>query len=225
MEARILRRNAVIETVVRSTDVGFWRDVMQRWPIAYADAFAEVAVDAAVLPQQRPDDLVQRRHFRAEKLLADIAAAHGLGGSTTAIPENRRHRVYVFRKGLGLSQSYVTHMGAATKDAKFRRQHANAAKMPRFELGDEAMGVLDERSVYGIIAHNPVGRAFSAGDQALGNVQLCIPDADCQSWEFELGIAEIIAGYASRDRSVDTRRMPVWKRRDEDPVTGTGGTR
>lgn len=212
-------------TIVGSTPEGFWRDVMLRWPIAYADAYAEVAADKAVLSQQRSDDLVQRRHFKAEKLLADIAAAHGLGGSTTAIPENRRHRVYVFQKGLGLSQCYVTHVGAQAKDAKFRRQHAKAAKMPRFELGDEAEGTFDLRSVYGIIAHNPVGRLFNSDDQTLGEVQLCIPDERCRSWEFEFGIAEILAGYASPVRAVDPRRTPTWKRSDGDAATGTDGPR
>lgn len=222
MDSRNLRRKAIIQTVTASTNEGFWRDVVLRFPIAYADAFAEVAGDAAVLPQQRSDDLVQRRHFKAEKLLADMAAAHGFSGSTTAIPENRRHRVYVFRDELGMSQAYVTHMGAMTKDAKFRRQHAKAAKMPRFDLGDEAEGVLDPRSVYGIIAHNPVGRHFNAQDQSLGNVQLCIPDPTCRSWEFEIGITEIIESYAPIGRSVDPRRTPVWKRRDSDTGTSTG---
>lgn len=77
MDAYERLRAAAIAMIVRDTLAQFWIDLRELSKITYADVFADVVTDPNVLPDQKIDDLLQRRHFRMEKLLIDLATKYG----------------------------------------------------------------------------------------------------------------------------------------------------
>lgn len=219
-----LRANT-LATIIRDTPEGFWTDVRELAKITYADAYADVATDKNVLPSQKIDDLLQRRHFRMEKLLNDLAQKHGLSCTTTAIPQNGRHHAYVYSNKVGMTQSYVSAIGMMPKPAKFRERLANAMNLPRLDLGDEPDGAFILPNVYGVIAHNPVGGRFSLDEQKLGMIQFCVPARDCKAWAAELTFAEILSAYPVRQKIASPRRSLPWKTRKDGGNTGANGNK
>jgi len=95
MDAYERLRATTITMIVRDTPAQFWIDLRELSKITYADVFADVATDRNVLPDQKIDDLLQRRHFRMEKLLIDLAAKYGMSHSMSLIVQNNRRHAYV----------------------------------------------------------------------------------------------------------------------------------
>jgi hypothetical protein len=208
--------------IVRDIPMAFWSDLRPLAVIAYADTFAEVDADRNVLPDQKIDDLLQRRHFRMEKLIVDLAVRHGLSHSMSLIVQNNRRHAYVFNGDVAMTQSYVQAIGMMPQPAKFRERLASSMELPRLDLGDEPDGAFLMRTLYGLIAHNPIGRRFRADEQKLGMVQFCLPAADCRAWAVEFTVAEILDAYpAAPKKDVPKRSMP-WKKPMDDEATGTG---
>jgi hypothetical protein len=221
MDSETRLRATAMSMIVRDTPQGFWTDLRPRAQNIYADTFAEVKTDAQVHPDQKIDDLLQRRHFRMEKLLIDLAQAHGLSSSMSLIIQNDRHHAYVFKGDVAMTQSYVQRIGELPHPARFRERLASSMKLPRLDLGDEPDGAFIIRNLYGLIAHNPIGRRFREEEQRLGMIQFCLPAEDCKAWAAELTIAEIVAAYPAEPKRSEPRRSPTWKRSD-DKDTGAG---
>jgi hypothetical protein len=224
MDAYQQLRTSALDVIVRDTPANFWTDLRARSQIIYADTFEEVKADTKVHPDQKIDDLLQRRHFRMEKLLVDLADEHGLSSSMNAIVQNNRCHAYVFKGGVSMTQSYVQEIGALPQPARFRERLANTVGLPRLDLGDEPPDAFQMRSLYGLVAHNPIGRRFKPEEQRLGSIQFCLPSADCKAWAVELTVAEILEAFPAAPRKVEPRRSPSWKVKD-DEGTGTGETK
>lgn len=223
MDAYERLRATAVAMIVRDIPYAFWSDLRALAMIAYANVFADVDADKNILPSQKIDDLLQRRHFRMEKLIVDLAIRHGLSHSTSVIPQNSRHHAYVFNGDVAMTQSYVQAIGSLPQPAKFRERLANSMDLPRLDLGDEPQDAFIMRSIYGLIAHNPIGRRFHVEEQKLGMIQFCLPASDCRAWAVEYTVTEILAAYpAAPKRDVPKRSMP-WRKPKGDEGAGTVG--
>ncbi|WP_235302969.1 hypothetical protein [Sphingopyxis sp. MWB1] len=223
MDAYELLKATASGMIVRDIPMAFWSDLRALTVIAYADAFAEVDADKTVLPDQKIDDLLQRRHFKMEKLIVDLAVRHGLSHSMSLIVQNNRRHAYVFKGDVAMTQSYVQAIGMMPQPAKFRERLANSMDLPRLDLGDEPDGAFLMPTLYGLIAHNPVGRRFRADEQKLGMIQFCLPAADCRAWAVEFAIAEILDAYPATPKKDAPKRSMPWKTPKRDGDTGTDG--
>lgn len=208
-------------TIIRDIPSGYWEELRARGLNVYADTFAEVEADPNVHPDQKIDDLLQRRHFRMENLLVQLAVRHGLLHSMNLIVQNNRRHAYVYCGDVGMTQSYVQAIGDMPHPAKFREKLANSMGFPRLDLGDEPPGAFVMRNLYGLIAHNPVGRRFDQSEQRLGMMQFCLPSNDCKSWALEFTISEILGAYPSAVKQDTIKRSPSWKKPKDDKGTGT----
>lgn len=214
MDAHERLKATALTTIARDVPSDFWNDLRVRAVIVYADTFAEVNADFNVHPDQKIDDLLQRRHFRMEKLLIDLAAQHGLSHSMSVITQNNRRHAYVFNGDVAMTQSYVQAIGCMPQRAKFRETLAETMDLPRLDLGDEPCGAFILRSLYGLVAHNPVGRRFRVEEQRLGMMQFCLPARDGKEWAVELTVAEILAAYPSAPKKMAPRSLS-WKKRPD----------
>jgi hypothetical protein len=221
MDSHERLRQAALPIIVRDTPSGLWSDMRSGSQFVYADTFEGVHNDPNVLPDQKIDDLLQRRHFRMEKLLVDLAIKHGLSHSMSLIVQNNRRHAYAFRNDVGMTQSYVQMIGSLPQPAKFREKLAGTMDLPRLDLGDEPDGAFVMRNLYGLIAHNPIGRRFRAEEQRLGMIQFCLPSADCKAWAVELTITEILEAYPAVPKREAPSRSLTWKERKDDKGTGT----
>ena len=165
MDAYSRLRASATAMIVRDFPRQFWVDLRALSVVVYADVFAEVKADKGIHPDQKIDDLLQRRHFKMEKLIADLAELHGLSCSLTVIAQNNRRHAYVYHGDVAVTQSYVQAIGAMPQPARFREKLANTMSIPRLDLGDEPPGAFIMRNLYGVIAHNPLGRRFHPDDQ------------------------------------------------------------
>lgn len=223
MDAYERLRATAIAMIVRDIPMAFWSDLRSLAVIAYADVFADVDADKNVLPDQKIDDLLQRRHFKMEKLIVDLAIRHGLSHSMSLIVQNNRRHAYIFKGDVAMTQSYVQTIGMMPQPAKFRERLANSMDLPRLDLGDEPEGAFVMPNLYGLIAHNPIGRRFRTDEQKLGMIQFCLPSADCRAWAAEFTVTEILDAYpAVPKKDVPKRSMP-WKKPKGDEETGTDG--
>jgi len=214
MDQQEMQRKAVIATVTRDLPQGFWADMGAGTRQAYLGAFHQVKNDPNILDDQRLDQLYQVRQAHMEKILMDVAVKHGLASSTTLLVENGRRYVYAAKGAVGLTQAYVQTIGDMPKPARFRERHAAQNRVvsePRFDFGEEPSVLLHAKRFYGLIAHNPVGKRFSERDQALGLIQLCIPNPSCSSWIVQTALQELIAAYAPVVASEAKERGPTWK--------------
>ncbi|WP_459697005.1 hypothetical protein [Acidisoma sp. C75] len=150
MDASEEIKSSAKDKIVRDIPAEFWSDLRSLAIITYADAFASVDTDKNVLPDQKIDDLLQRRHFRMEKLLVDLAVRHKLSHSMNLIVQNNRRHAYVFKNDVGITQSYVPAIGLMPQPAKFREKLAETMGLPRLDLGDEPEGAFVMRSLYGL---------------------------------------------------------------------------
>lgn len=221
MDAYERLRATATAKIIRDIPLAFWSDLRALAIIAYADVFAAVDADKNILPSQKIDDLLQRRHFRMEKLIVDLATRHGLSHSTSVIPENSRHHAYVFNGDVAMTQSYVQAIGSLPQPAKFRERLANSMDLPRLDLGDEPDGAFVMRNIYGLIAHNPIGRRFRVEEQKLGMIQFCLPATDCRAWAVEFTVTEILDAYPAAPKKEAPRRSMPWKKPKDDEGTGT----
>lgn len=223
MDANERLRATAINMIVRDTPAQYWTDLRALAVIAYADVFADVAADKNVLPDQKIDYLLQRRHFRMEKLIVDLAIKHGLSHSMSLIVQNNRRHAYIFKGDVAMTQSYIQTIGSMPQPAKFREKLANSMDLPRLDLGDEPAGAFVMPNLYGLIAHNPIGRRFREDEQKLGMIQFCLPAGDCKAWAAEFTITEILDAYpVAPKKDVPKRSMP-WKKPKDDEGTGTDG--
>lgn len=223
MDAYERLRATALAMVVRDTPMAFWSDLRALAIIAYANAFADVDADKNVLPDQKIDDLLQRRHFKMEKLLVDLASRHGLAHSMSLIVQNGRRHAYVFKGDVAMTQSYVQAIGSMPQPAKFRERLANSMDLPRLDLGDEPDAAFVMPTLYGLIAHNPIGRRFRSDEQKLGFIQFCLPAADCQAWAVEFTVTEILDAYPAVPKADLPKRSMPWKKPKEEEDTGTEG--
>ncbi|QGM46509.1 hypothetical protein [Methylocystis heyeri] len=223
MDAYGRLRASALSMIVRDVAAAFWPELRALSMVTYADAFAEVAADKGTLEDQKIDDLLQRRHFKMERLIVDLAKKHGLAHTLSVIVQNNRRHAYVYTGDVGMTQSYVKSIGSMPQPARFRERFANAMSIPRLDLGDEPDGAFIMRNLYGVIAHNPIGRRFNETEQKLGMIQFCVPAIDCKAWGVELTLSEIIDSYpAAAERETPKRSLP-WKKKARDEGTGTEG--
>ena len=170
MDAYSRLRASATAMIVRDFPRQFWVDLRALSVVVYADVFAEVKADKGIHPDQKIDDLLQRRHFKMEKLIADLAERHGLSCSLTVIAQNNRRHAYVYHGDVAVTQSYVQAIGAMPQPARFQRKAREYDEHSRLDLGDEPPGAFIMRNLYGVIAHNPLGRRFHPDDQKLGMI-------------------------------------------------------
>lgn len=171
------------------------------------DSFQQVRNDPNLVNEQRIHKLIQERYFRSEKTLLDLAEKHGVSASSTLLQSNGCSYVYLATGTIGLTQSYVPFIGALPNPARYWENLAEKTGIPRLNLleEDRLAGV---REIYGLLAHNPVGRDFSESSQKLGMIQFCVPSADAKEWVVELSMEEIIASYTTEAKS-NVRRLPT----------------
>jgi len=208
-------RHAILSMIVRDLPLGFWEDARTRAMQTYLDIFHEIKSDPNALDEQRLDKLYQDRHFRMERLLADLAKKHGLACSPTILDENNRRYVYVTKGSFGLTQTYVQAIGGMPHPARFRERLAamnGIPDEPRLDFGDEPREVLLEKEFYGLLAHNPVGKRFIENDQKLGMIQFCVPSPGCTRWALQLTIQEIISAYEVAKPEQKPERRLAWKK-------------
>lgn len=211
MDAHQRLKATALSVVVRDVPAGFWSEALTRGRLAYMDAYHQIAADTRILPEQRKDMLYQLRHFRMEHLLITLAEEYGLAKSPTVLAENGRTFAYVTTGDVGMTQAYVSEIGAMPQPARFRERFARKMDLPRLDLGDEPAEVMVGKSFYGLLAHNPVGRRFDENDQKLGMMQFCLPANDCKAWATELTITEIVQAYeAAKPADKPDRSLP-WK--------------
>jgi hypothetical protein len=213
-------RDAAISKIVRDVPAEFWTDLRALAILIYADVYASVAADTGILADQKMDDLLQRRHFRMEKLLIDLAVKYGLSHSMSLIVQNNRRHAYVFKGDVAMTQSYVQTIGSLPQPAKFRERLANSMDLPRLDLGDEPKGAFIMPNLYGLVTHNPIGRRFNAEEQKLGMIQFCLPASDCKAWAVEFAIAEILDAYPAVPKKDTPKRSLPWKKSDRDKGAG-----
>jgi hypothetical protein len=213
-------RATIVSTVVRDTQREFWRDIRAGARQTYSDVFEEIRNDANIAPEQRIDMLYQVRHFRMEHLLARIARQYGWLATATLLVDNNRHYVYVSQGAIGLTQAYVSAIGAMPQPARYRERHAlinELERTPRLDLGDGPVPqVAFGKEFYGLLAHNPIGKRFEAAEQALGMIQVCVPKKDMLEWLVELTIEEIIGGYETETPKPKPDRRLQWKKRGKE---------
>ena len=222
MDAYRRLRDTAITMIVSNLPSQFWVDLRSMAIIAYAEAFAAVEADKNVLPDQKIDDLLQRRHFKMEKLIVDLAIKHGLSHTMSLIVQNNRRHAYVFNGDVAMTQSYVQAIGSMPQPAKFRERLANSMGLPRLDLGDEPEGAFVMPELYGLIAHNPIGRRFSMEEQKLGMIQFCIPSGDCKAWAVEFTVTEILDAYPAAPKKDVAKRSLQWKNQQNNKGSGTG---
>lgn len=211
MDGHIRTRKFVLTAIVRDVPSGFWSDGLTQARLVYLDAFHEVAADSRILPEQRRDMLLQMRHFRMQHMLSSLAEKHGLARSPTVLAENARAIAYVAKGDIGMTQAYVSDIGAMPQPAKFRERFAAKMALPRLDLGDEPAEVMIGKYFYGLLAHNPVGSRFTEDDQKLGTMQFCLPAGDCKAWAVELTIPEIVQAYEAVTPIAKPDRSLPWK--------------
>lgn len=209
MTAEEEQRLAVIAGLVASVPKEFLAVMHQRGMVCYADAFQEVRHSPVVLEEQRLNRLRQDRHFRMEWELSEAAKSAGLAWTAKALAENDHTFVYVTAGSVGLTQSYVPHMGAKPQPAKFRDELAQAGRIPRLPLDGEAATLFQPKDFYALVVHTPVGSRFTEDQQKLGSMQICVPSMD-SSWALEIGVLELMAHYPVEERR-PAARGPVWK--------------
>lgn len=212
-------KKGIVAGLVRDIPKAFWQDLRGGARVAYAEVFHTIENDPNVVPEQRIDRLRQDRHFRMESLLSTLAVRHGLKRSHTQLVENGQHYVYVTGGDIGLTQSYVPAIGDLPKPARYWERLASMNDIPRLDLGDEPAEVLVTKSIYGLIAHNPVGSRFEEDAQKLGMIQVCVPNRDAKSWALELALEELTAAYTADVKRPRKAPAPIWKeekkKRDE----------
>lgn len=143
--------------------------------------------------------------------MAMAAKAAGLPYTAKELAENDWHYTYVVAGKFGFTQSYVTAMGALPQPAKFRSDLASAASVPRLAL-DAPPEVFLPRRLYGLFAHNPIGRSFTEDHQKLGSLQLCIPFKKMDGWALEIGVLELLSRYPAATKAGVAERGPNWKK-------------
>ncbi len=220
MNAHEQLRDTTLSMIVRDTSAEFWNELRSRSIIVYANTFADVENNDGVLPDQKIDFLLQTRHFQMENLLIDLAKRHGLSHSLSLIVQNNRRHAYVFNGDVSMTQSYVQAIGNLPQPAKFREKLASTMKLPRLDLGDEPEGAFILRQLYGLIAHNPIGRRFQKEEQKLGMIQFCLPSSDCKAWALEFTIAEIADAYPTVISKITMTRSLSWKKSKDDKGAG-----
>ena len=213
-----LLRDHLLGRIIANVPRGYLQEVERRTQAAYRSKFADVKDDPTTLGEHRPWKLVHDRMFRMDWELAEAAKAHGLRYTTKPLPENKWAYTYVVAGTFGLTQAYVQTVGALPIPAKYREDLAKAAGIPRLPL-DDPKEIYEPKEFYGLLAHNPVGRLFTADDQKLGTLQFCIPSKDMNAWAFEMSVPELLSNYPSEIEKPETERGPTWKR---DPRRGTG---
>ncbi|WP_240956936.1 hypothetical protein [Pseudopontixanthobacter vadosimaris] len=218
MDAYERLKATALTMIVRDVPASFWSELRSLAMIAYAD----VDADQNVLPDQKIDLLLQRRHFQMEKLIVDLAIKHGLSHTMSLIVQNNRRHAYIRNGDVAMTQSYVQAIGMLPQPAKFRERLANSMELPRLDLGDEPEGTFVMPTLYGLIAHNPIGRRFRLEEQKLGMIQFCLPASDCKAWAAEFTVTEILEAYpAAPKKDVPKRSMP-WKKPKDGEASGAG---
>lgn len=218
METQPSGRETLLAMIARDTPQAFWEDARNLARQTYLDIFHEVKAYPNCLAEHRLYKLHQDRFVRMEHLLATLAQKHGLEYSATLLVENDHSFVYATSGAVAMTQTYVPTIGAMPKAAEFRKRLAKMNEVyraPRLALEDEPQGIFAFREFYGLLAHNPVGKQFIEADQRLGMIQFCIPSKNCNSWQAEFTIEEILAAYeAVAPAKVPDRSLP-WKKRDD----------
>ncbi len=214
MDAYQRLRESSLAMIRTNTPQQYWEDLRARTRVVYVDSYAAVEADRNILAGQKIDYLLQSRHFKMEKLIVDLADHHGLSHTLNLIVQNNRRHAYVFDGDVAMTQSYVQTIGAMPQPAKFREQLANSMRLPRLDLGDEPDGAFVLPKLYGLIAHNPIGRHFREEDQKLGMIQFCLPTEDCKRWAIEFAIEEIVTSYNTETKRETPKRALRWKNQD-----------
>lgn len=204
-------REAVVDAAVRNIPRGFLEEVQRRAEQAYQDTFQQVNLDPSVLGEQKIHKLRQDRAFRMEFDLAQAAMSHKLPHTAKPVAQNDWSFCLVSAGEFALTQSYVSHVGALPQSAKFREDLAAAAVFPRLPL-DAPAEVFELKNHYGLLAHNPVGAAFTEDKQKLGTIQLCIPHPDMKAWAAQVSLTELLSFYpapAVRRSAAE----PTWRKK------------
>ena len=181
----------------------FWRRLQIGVRHGYADTFKSVESDKNLLDEQRLGKLLQERYFRMEYLIKQVAEKTGVLCSAEAVEANGSSFAYVASKNAGLTQSYVQKINGKPSAAKFREQLA-AQQSARLPFSKDTEIIFEQKQLYGVIAHNPEGKSFSVTDQALGFLQICIPDSEFKSWLAKISVPEILDMYSKEERSSAT---------------------
>lgn len=207
-------RDAVIAAFVAKFPKTFWQNADKLYRQMYLEAFWHVQNNPGVAREHKPGLLHQERFFRADTLLQRLAEDAGLASSLTAIATNTSYYCYVASGDIGLTQAYVPAIGALPKPTDYRNALAVSNPVWRLDLGDEPPEMLRAKPLYGLLAHNPVGKEFTEKRQSLGTMQICVPTPDFNSWEAEILLPEIVASYPSV--SGKEGAIPAWKKSEKD---------
>jgi hypothetical protein len=221
MELREQYRDFVLKTLVSDVPEQFWRRFWDRAQFVYGESYSSVSSDPALLPEQKMQKLFQERYFKMEHALVAAAGDAAMPASAQLIGTNLCHYALAARGFAEFTQSYVKVSGEMPSPAAFRRQLAAMSdfkEASRLDLGDEPPELIAPKKVSGILLHSPVGRKFSADDQALGAIGFFVAYDNFKGWAVELSLSEIIASYVPVEKR-DDRVIPIRKPK---PKTGTG---
>jgi hypothetical protein len=211
LEAIDERKAHIKAKAVDAIPKSFLLDMMRRAELAYPSTFADVLHDNTTLPEHKLAKLRQIRCFRMEYEMAQAAKASGLSFTAKSLPENDWNYTYVVTGSFGLTQAYVQQMGLLPNPAKYRENLANAARIPRLALDDDA-AIYESRNFYGLIAHNPIGQIFEESKQKLGSMQLCVPFEGMKGWALEIPLPELLSLYPIVTKEPIATPEPTWKK-------------
>jgi hypothetical protein len=215
VEVETLNRDGVIRTLVTFVPSPFWSTLQARTRQTYRDCFEEARHNPQILASQKPDWLLQHRHFRMESVLQAVARDYGLAVSESLIVTNSRRYVLVGCGPMLVTQSYVQTLADVPTPARFRERHSKMNEIsasPQLKLGDQPEVLLEKKDFYGIVTHNPIGNQFSEIDQALSMIQFSVPEPGCNDWIAQFTFQEIIAAYKTREEEAPRRDRDVsWK--------------
>lgn len=215
----IERKNKLTKLLSQDFPDDFWRLLQSGVRSVYADTFKSVEADKNLLDGQRQGKLLQERYFRMEYLINQVAGKAGVMCSPEAVEANGSLFAYVASERVGLTQSYVHKIGCKPSRARFREQLASQ-QTERLPFSDTTTLIFEQKQSYGVIAHNPVGKYFGEKDQALGFLQVCIPDNRFKRWVAQITVPEILAVYSKSERTAITAAeapnlKPAWPSKKE----------
>lgn len=215
VEVETLNREGVIRALVACVPSPFWETLQARTRQTYRDCFEEARHNPQILGSQKPDWLLQHRHFRMENVLEAVARDYALAVSESLVVSNSRRYVIVGCGAMLVTQSYVPTLTGVPTPARFREQHSmmnEISASPQLKLGDQPEVLLGKKDFYGIVTHNPIGSHFSETDQSLSMIQFSVPEPGCADWIAQLPFQEIIAAYKTSDEETPRSDRDVsWK--------------
>lgn len=213
VDIRTIQKEQILQLITEDVPQAFWGELQSPARALYSGVFQEVKEDPNYLESQKPNMLWQKRHFRMEALVLQVAKNTGVPASEEAIVNNRCAYAYLCPGRVAMTQSYVPDGGKLPRPSAFRRTHAAMnmfSREPQLDLGDKIVEVSAPKRVNGLLIHSPAGHKFDREAQKLGALGFYVPNYDYSDWVVNLSLTEILTAYKPVTKRED-KAVPRWK--------------